>query len=336
MRKYLKPATFLLALLLTACQAADPPPRDQFDQKLADKLPKASYETRQKVRELLRHTLANQVFIEGGSFIMGDWGAVGEDGVWRPYFPPTAEQNKAHQVTLSNYSLGKYKITWEEYDTFLLATGRPLIIRATTIGGKGSRTPIIINEQKREPYKQDPSDSMYKKNPADDRWQDAKDYCLWLTDLTGLPFDLTTNAQYEYAARNRGLTTWLYPTHDGKPIAVKSDPYADKVLEAGRIGPVGTRLPANPLGLYDLAENTKEWVNDWFSPTYYSENPEITDPQGPTNGSEKVVRSLGLGSLSFSFSRISAPEVMDGGSLVTHGFRCAVNTSEPLTLTIPE
>ncbi|MDX1367887.1 formylglycine-generating enzyme family protein [Pseudomonas sp.] len=335
MRKLKKTPICLLALLLTACQAAEPP-RDQFDQQLANKLPKASHETRQKVRELLRQTLANQVFIEGGSFIMGDWGAVGDDGVWRPYFPPTAEKNKAHKVTLSNYSLGKYKITWEEYDTFLLATGRPLIIRATTIGGKGSRTPIIIKEQDREPYEQDPSNSMYKENPADDRWQDAKDYCLWLAELTGLPFDLTTDAQYEYAARNRGLTTWLYPTHDGKPIANKSDPYADKVFETGRIGPVGTRLPANPLGIYDLAENTKEWVNDWFSPTYYSENDGIKDPQGPDNGSEKVVRSLGLGSLSFSFSRINAPEALEGGSLVTHGFRCAVNSPKPITLAIPE
>src|SRR3990167_7804701 len=74
MRKHLKPATFLLALLLTACQAADPPPRDTFDQKLASKLPQATYEIRQKVRKELRITLANLAFVEGGTFIMGDWG----------------------------------------------------------------------------------------------------------------------------------------------------------------------------------------------------------------------------------------------------------------------
>ena len=125
-----------MAIGLAACQAADTPPRDAFDQLLAAKLPEANYETLQKVRKVLRETVANQIFIEGGTFTMGDWGAVGDDGVWRPYFPPTAEKNKAHQVTLSSYNLGKYEVTGEEYDTFLLATGRPVIIRANIIGGE--------------------------------------------------------------------------------------------------------------------------------------------------------------------------------------------------------
>lgn len=32
--------------------------------------------------------------------------------------------------------------------------------------------------------------------------------------------------------------------------------------DSGSVGPVGTRLPANPLGLYDMAENAEEWVED--------------------------------------------------------------------------
>lgn len=325
----------LMTIGLVACQAADPLPRDAFDQQLVAKLPEANYETRQKVRALLRNALANQVFIEGGTFIMGDWGAVGEDGAWRPYFPPTAERNKAHKVTLSNYSLSKYKTTWEDYDTYLLATGRPFVKRAANFGGD-----YIYEERERQPYEQNPEVGNYIKKPAKDRWQDAKDYCLWLGEMTGLYFDPTTDAQYEYAARNRGLTTWLYPTHDGKPIVHYSDPYADKVFESGDTGPVGTRLPANPLGLYDLAENASEWVNDWFSPTYYSENPEITNPKGPSKGTEKVVRALGVGSLAFSFTRSKEPEIwQDGnfdGHVVTNAFRCAVNSPKPVTLKIPE
>ena len=327
MRKYLKLATGLLTLLLSACQAADPPPRDAFDQQLAAKLPKATYEIRQKVRELLRNTLTDQIFIEGGTFTMGDWGAVGEDGTWRPYFPPTAERNKAHQVTLSSYSLGKYEITWEEYDTYLLASGRSVIRRATNLGGK-----FDLKEKARTPYEQNQTSSMYIKKPAMDRLQDAKDYWLGLRERTGLPFDLTTNAQFEYAARNRG-EKWLYATYNGKPVEY-GDPYQERLDRFGT--PVGTQLPPNPLGLYDMGENAKEWVNDWYSPTYYSENPKIIDPQGPSSGTEKIIRSLGTGSLAFSFSRTNAPEVLEDGYLVTNGFRCAVNSPEPIKLTIPE
>lgn len=334
MRKLQKPATCLLVLLLAACQAADPPPRDAFDQQLAAKLPEANYETRQKVRSLLRNALANQAFIEGGTFTMGDFGAVNEDGVWLPYFPPAAQEDKAHKVTLSTYSLSKYKTTWEDYDTFLLATGRPIVKRAANFGGD-----FIYEERERQPYEQNPEAGNYIKNPARDRWQDAKDYCLWLGQMTGLPFNLPTDAQFEYAARNRG-EKWLFATHDGNPIDNYSHPYVDRVYKNGPFGPVGTRLPANPLGLYDMGENAREWVNDWFSPTYYSENPEITDPKGPPNGTEKVVRGLGVGSLAFSFTRSMDSEIrQDGnfdGHVVTNAFRCAVNSLAPVTLTIPE
>ncbi|KRW61207.1 formylglycine-generating enzyme family protein [Pseudomonas sp. TTU2014-080ASC] len=314
-------------MLWAACKPNTQPPRDAYDQQLAEKLPLASYETRQKVREVLRHTLNHLAFIEGGTFTMGDWGAVGEDNVWRPYFPPTAQEDKAHEVTLSNYSLGKYEVTWEEYDTFLLATGRPVVRRETNLMGEK------IEERPREPYQQDPTGFTYIKKPAEDRWQDAKDYCLWLGEITGLSFDLPTDAQFEYAARNRGKK-WLYPTYNGKFIG-NNDPLYKRLDRFGTA--VGTQLPANPLGLYDIGENAKEWVNDWYSPTYYSENPEITDPQGPTAGTEKIVRSLGVGgSLSFSFSRISQPEKHEDGYLVTNGFRCVVNSPTPVTLEIPQ
>lgn len=258
---------------------------------------------------------------------MGDWGAVGDDGVWRPYFPPAAEEDKAHQVSLSSYTLGKYETTWEEYDTFLLATGRPIILRATS-PGEG----ILLEEKERSPYEQDPEDAWYIKKPAMDRWQDAKDYCLWLGELTGQPFDLPTDAQFEYAARNRG-EKWLYATHDGKPVEY-GDPYYERLDRFG--APVGTQLPPNPLGLYDMGENAKEWVNDWYSPTYYREHPEITDPQGPAKGTEKIVRSLGVSGLAFSFTHYGRPEILDMGHLVRNGFRCAVNSPTPVALKIPE
>ncbi|HEA51722.1 hypothetical protein LCGC14_0763010 [marine sediment metagenome] len=277
------------------------------------------------VQAVINGAIANQIYIEGGTFIMGDFGATGNDGIWRPYFPPAFEKDKAHQVTLTSYSLLKYKTTWHEFDTYLAAENIPAVHEA------------FGDEWSREPFDQNSESRHYIKNPAQVTWQEAKNYCLWLGKHTDLAFDLPTSAQHEYAARNRGSKDWLYATHDGKAINTSSDPYGDVVYDNGSIGPVGTRLPANPLGLYDMAENAREWVNDWYSETYYSENPEIVDPQGPETGTEKVLRSLGLGSLTFSFTRNGVPERLENPVneehrlLVKAGFRCAVQSAEPVS-----
>src|SRR5690554_7244040 len=60
-------------------------------------------ELQARLIQLTTRALDNQVFIEGATFTMGDFGAEGEDGVWRPYFPPTIEEDRPHEVG------GKYR-----------------------------------------------------------------------------------------------------------------------------------------------------------------------------------------------------------------------------------
>src|SRR5690554_3183300 len=104
-------------------------------------------ELQARLIQLTTRALDNQVFIEGATFTMGDFGAEGEDGVWRPYFPPTIEEDRPHEVTLSSYSLSRHKTTWGDFDTYLLANDLPFIVQAFTKSWE--RTPFDQEPERR-------------------------------------------------------------------------------------------------------------------------------------------------------------------------------------------
>ena len=268
-----------------------------------------------------QQSLDNFIFVEGGTFTMGDFGRT-IDG--KHYNLAIGRGKEPHQVTLSSYSLGKYQVTWFDYDTFLLATNRPVLnIKKAQLG----KLEPPSWEGKRTPYSKVTSDSdrnkiFYYLNPASVQWQDAKDYCLWLGQELKLPIDLVTEAQWEYAGRDRGKeviyanasSTQLNPPlyHDySKPFT--------RLNSSFRRVPVGTYSTPNGLGFYDMDNNGTEWVNDWYSQTYYTDHPTITDPKGPETGELKTLRS---------WETVIGRNGAGPKAFMT--FRCAVNSPEPV------
>src|SRR5690554_2110027 len=202
-------------------------------------------ELQARLIQLTTRALDNQVFIEGATFTMGDFGAEGEDGVWRPYFPPTIEEDRPHEVTLSSYSLSRHKTAWEDFDTYLLANNLDVIER------------VFEEKRRRIPFNDDESSRFYLKKPAEVTWREAEEYCRWLGLRTGLPLALPTSAQWEFAARNRGSTEWVFSTHDGKPLHFHRDLY-EQVGEGAECVLVCSRLPSNSLCVYDMLYNGME------------------------------------------------------------------------------
>ncbi len=263
-----------------------------------------------KLQVLLERTLRNMIFVEGGSFMMGDPGeelAAAYDEKIEYFYIPSPESRPVHKVTLNSYYLSKYEITFEEHDIFTAATGREPT--ASSFMGES-----MMEEPWRAPG-----------HPAGVSWQGAHDYCQWLGEQTGLPFALPTEAQWEYAARSRGK---VVPFATDTGYIEHGVNYTD---ESNKWPLPPGQFPPNSLGFHDMSGNAYEWVFDWYDPEYYSKSPEH-NPRGPETGTERVYRGGGVhnspGGSSVVIRGVSKKGYLEEGP--SWGFRCAINTDQPL------
>jgi formylglycine-generating enzyme required for sulfatase activity len=281
-----KSAMIMIAcLLLTACTQGPIKAKNPEFQALVDR------------------TIESTVFVKGGSFMMGDPGdellqAFGDQAF--KYYLPCQDNKPAHIVTLDSYYMGKFEVTYDEHDVFTAATGREPTCKRDI--GHDVRAPA---------------------NPAGVSWHGAKNYCEWLGEQTGLPFDLPTEAQWEYAARSRGK---VVPFATDTGLIDRGRNYPPSIYDPLPAG----QFPPNPLGLYDMSGNAFEWVLDWYDPEYYRHAPEH-NPRGPEAGIKKVVRGGGVdNSPGGSSTVVRAPGGYHHKSYPGMGFRCVINTDKPL------
>jgi formylglycine-generating enzyme required for sulfatase activity len=211
----------------------------------------------------------------------------------------SADEKPVHRVHLSAYLMDRHEVTNAMFDRFVKATnhrtdaekegnGRALV------GGNWSE---VNGAYWRAPQGPGSNIAGLEHHPVVlVSWSDAKTYADW----AGRP--LPTEAQFEKALRG-GLSGKTYPWGDELPPRGKPGNYADATFKRAnpaysavegyddgyeRTSPAGA-MTMNGYGLYDITGNVWEWCADWYDAAYYGQSSD-RDPQGPSNGSLRVLR----------------------------------------------
>lgn len=197
--------------------------------------------------------------IPPGGFLMG--APASEEGSFN-------DERPQHMVTLASFYIGKFAVTQEEWR---------VVADLPSFGCE---------------LKPDPSHFKGDDRPVESvSWHEAKEFCARLSNATGKPYRLPTEAEWEYACRAGTETPFAFG-ETITPDLVNYDgnyPYggAAKGKYRRETVAVGSLGVANGYGLYDMHGNVWEWCEDRYGS--YEEG-AVTDPVGPGTGKYRVLR----------------------------------------------
>ena len=218
------------------------------------------------------------VLVKAGTFQMGN--TIGDiEGL--------DNEKPVHTVRLTyDFYIGKYEVTFNEYDAYCEETGKSK--KRDRGWERGERPIIYVN------------------------WSEAVAYCNWLSEKEGLAkaydsegnlldrngkqttditkvqgYRLPTEAEWEYAARGGHKSTEDFKyagSNTFENVAWCKTKFREDTVESTY--EVGQKAP-NELGLYDMSGNVWEWCHDYWDSNYYAQG-DKTNPTGPESPTSKT------------------------------------------------
>jgi formylglycine-generating enzyme required for sulfatase activity len=159
------------------------------------------------------------------------------------------DEQPQHQVTFAKpFAVAKFELAFDEWDT-CVAYGDCTPGVDDGGWGRGRQPAINLN------------------------WANVHQYVAWLSRMTGKPYRLLTEAEFEYATRAGSQTAYPWGNDIGENNA-NCDGCGSR-WDSEQPAPVGSFAP-NRFGLYDMVGNVYQWVADCSHPNY---------DNAPTDGS---------------------------------------------------
>jgi formylglycine-generating enzyme required for sulfatase activity len=169
----------------------------------------------------------------------------------------SASEGPQHEVKVAIFAAGKHEVTYDDYDECVRLKGCTPV--SDSGWGRGRRPVINVS------------------------WNQARQYVDWLACITGKPYRLLTEAEWEYAARAGSAT----PYATGHSITTSQAHFwvgnpPKPTVDVGS-------FPANAFGLHDMHGNVYEWVQDCWN---YNHDGAPSDGSARTTGtcSLRVIR----------------------------------------------
>lgn len=150
------------------------------------------------------------------------------------------DENPSHEVKVyRRIAMGKYEVSFAEYDQYVRATGA----RSPSDNGWGRGNRPVINVS----------------------WNEAVAYTKWLTKVTGHKYRLPTEAEWEFAARAGSKK--LYSWGDSVGVNKANCKSCGSSWDNRKTAPVNSFRP-NRFGLHNVHGNVWEWTLDCPSENY--------------------------------------------------------------------
>ncbi|SPP64827.1 formylglycine-generating enzyme family protein [Nitrospira lenta] len=208
-----------------------------------------------------------------------------------------------HDIFVNNFYIDKFELTNGRYLEFVKATNH--------------RIPQNPTNPTRNLWQGDTiTESLADRPVVNVDWADANAYCQWAGKR------LPTEAEWEKAAK--GTADRRFPWGNVEPTN-KHLNFNQKWIGEKTLMPVGSyELGKSPFGVYDVAGNVWEWVNDWYDAKYYEKSP-AKNPTGPESGTKRVLRGSGWQNETPTvriFTRVDSDPTIRNEST---GFRCAMD-----------
>ncbi len=177
----------------------------------------------------------------------------------------TGNASPQHLVALQEFEIGAYPVTVAEYDCAVQA-------------GAVQEPPNWFNQLQKTSYQEiNPltgewapyTESLKGRPVVNITWNDALAYVRWLATLTGQPWRLPTEAEWEKAAR--GEDGRLYPWGN-KWDNTRANTSAGGSKAITKVGEYQYRTDTSPYEVHDLAGNVREWCSSRYKPYPYEPN----------------------------------------------------------------